>query len=71
MAVLKTELQRERELQDYAIYSDYERMASTPGAAKTAIVKALMEKYNLHAPSTVYVIRKRVEERLKNRNNEQ
>lgn len=65
MEVFKTKCQTERELQDYAVYSDYERLASIPGQSKTEIVSHLMEKYHFHAPSTIYVIRKRVEERLK------
>ncbi len=64
MEVLKTELQREREQRDLAIYSDYERMMSVPGQSATEVGKVLMNKYKIHSLGTIYVIRKRVEERL-------
>lgn len=64
MEVLKTELQREREQRDLAIYSDYERMMSVPGQSATEVGKVLMNKYKIHSLGTIYVIRKRVEKRL-------
>ena len=64
MEVLKTELQREREQRDLAIYSDYERMMSVPGQSATEVGKVLMNKYQIHSLGTIYVIRKRVEKRL-------
>lgn len=64
MEVLKTELQREREQRDLAIYSDYERMMSVPSQSATEVGKVLMNKYKIHSLGTIYVIRKRVEKRL-------
>lgn len=64
MEVLKTELQLEREQRDMAIYSDYEQMMSVPGQSATEVAKLLMKKYKIHSLGTIYVIRKRVEERL-------
>lgn len=65
MEVLKTELQREREQRDMAIYSEYEQMMSVKGQSATEVGKLLMTKYKLHSLGTIYVIRKRVEERLR------
>ena len=65
MEVLKTELQKEREQRDYAIYSDYEKMMSFKGQSATEVGKLLMAKYKIHSLGTIYVIRKRVEEKLK------
>ena len=65
MEVWKTDLQREREQRDLAIYSDYEKMMSVNGQSATEVVKLLMNKYKILSLSTIYVIRKRVEERLK------
>jgi hypothetical protein len=65
MEVLKTDLQREREQRDLAIYSDYEKMMSVKGQSATEVGKHLMAKYKIHSLGTIYVIRKRVEERLK------
>ena len=65
MEVLKTDLQREREQRDLAIYSGYEKMMSVKGQSATEVGKHLMSKYKIHSLGTIYVIRKRVEERLK------
>lgn len=65
MEVLKTDLQREREQRDLAIYTDYERMMSVEGQSATEVGKLLMQKYRIHSLGTIYVIRKRVMERLK------
>lgn len=63
---LKTPYQIEREKRDNALYADYIKMASVEGAAKTAIVQALMEKYNIHSPATIYIICNRVEAQRNN-----
>jgi hypothetical protein len=65
MEVLKTELQKEREQRDYALYSDYEKMMSIKGQSATEVCKFLMQKYSIHSLGTIYVIRKRVESKLK------
>ncbi len=63
--VFKTEVQRQRVQRDMAIYSDYEQLMSVPGQSATEVVKHLMKKYDIHAMSTIYSIRKRVEKRLR------
>ena len=65
MEVLKTDLQREREQRDLAIYTDYEKMRSVKGQSATEVAKSLMTKYKIHSLGTIYVIRKRVEKKLK------
>jgi hypothetical protein len=62
--VLKTTLQQEREQRDLAVYSDYEQMMSIPGQSATEVTKALMKKYGIYSQGTIYIIRKRVAERL-------
>lgn len=63
--VFKTELQKLRDKRDFAIYTDYERMMAVDGQSATEVCKHLMEKYGIHSAATIYVIRKRVAERLK------
>jgi hypothetical protein len=72
MEVYKTDLQRQREMRNYALYSDYQKMMSVQGQSATEVTKVLMKKYNLHSPATVYVIRNKVEQELqrKEANNE-
>ena len=60
-----TELQEARAARDRAIYDEYNALAAVPGQSKTQINKYLMEKYDLHSTGTLYTIRKRVEERIK------
>ncbi len=63
--VFKTECQTEREKRDLAIYNEYQELVSVEGQSRTLVVEHLMKKYNTHSAGTVYVIRRRVEERLK------
>lgn len=65
MEQLRTELQLERERRDNALYADYQRMTSVAGVAKTAVNNALMKKYNIHSPATIYTICNRVEAKRK------
>lgn len=65
MEVLRTELQERRRKRDMAIYSEYEQMMSVPGQSSTEVSKRLMRKYDINSLGTIYVIRKRVEKRLK------
>lgn len=60
-----TDLQDERAARDLAIYNEYNALAAVKGQSKTQITKYLMEKYNIHSTGTIYTIRKKVEERLK------
>lgn len=63
--VFKTECQAEREKRDLAIYTEYQELVSVEGQSRTLVVEHLMKKYNIHSGGTIYVIRKRVEARLK------
>lgn len=58
-------MQEQRMKRDAAIYADYTEMMSVPGTSKTEVAKKLMEKYNVNSMATIYVIRRRVEERIK------
>ncbi len=62
---IKTDCQLAREARDLALYNDYNKLTSVGGNSKVAVTELLMKKYSLHSPGTVYVIRRRVEERLK------
>ena len=62
---LKTPYQIERERRDKALYADYQKMTSVEGTAKTAVIEALMKKYNIHSPATIYIICNRVEAQRK------
>lgn len=60
----KTPLQREREARDLAIYNEYNELAANPNQSRVALNEYIMEKYGIHSTGTLYLIRKRVEERL-------
>ena len=62
---VKTALQEKREARDLAIYNEYNTLAANPEQSKEELNKYLMEKYGIHSTGTLYLIRKRVEERLK------
>lgn len=63
--LLKTDYAKEREARDLSIYKEWTAMTSVKGQSKTMVTKYLMEKYNIHSQGTIYVIRRRVEEKLK------
>lgn len=63
--IFKTECQREREKRDLAIFNEYNELMSVEGQSKTLVAEHLMKKYGVHSQGTIYVIRRRVEERLK------
>ena len=65
MQTFKTELQRQREQRDMAVYLDFEQMRSVPGNSKTEVARHLMAKYGLFSIGSIYTIHKRVAERLK------
>ncbi len=69
--VFKTPYQEEREAKDLAIYNDYNELMKVPGQSATRVTAHLMEKYGIHSASTIYEIRKRVENRLANTTNGQ
>ncbi|WP_320980005.1 hypothetical protein [Bacteroides sp.] len=63
--IFKTPFQEEREARDLAIYNEYNELMSVKGQSKTLVMEHLMKKYGVHSIGTIYVIRRRVEERLK------
>lgn len=62
--VFKTQCQTEREARDLALYNEYNELMSVKGQNKTVVMEHLMNKYGIHSIGTVYIIRRRVEERL-------
>ncbi len=62
--ISKTACQKEREKRDRAIYDEYNQLVSVEGQSKTVVTEYLMSKYKIHSAGTIYVIRRRVEERL-------
>ena len=63
--VFRTHCQTEREKRDLAVFNEYNELMSIEGQSLTGVTEHLMKKYGIHSQSTIYVIRKRVEERLK------
>jgi len=61
----KTEFQQEKEAKDKQIYDEFVSLSSEPRAAATEGTKFLMKKYGIHSPSTLWAIRKRVENRMR------
>lgn len=62
---LKTTFRAEKEAKEFRIYEDYNELIKQPGAMATAVDEHLMAKYNIFSKSTIWLIRKRVEQRLK------
>ena len=65
--VFKTLCQTEREARDLAIYNEYNSLMTVEGQSKTVVTEHLMKKYGIHSQGTIYLIRRRVEERLKSK----
>lgn len=65
--VFKTPCQTEREARDLAIYNEYNSLMTVEGQSKTVVTERLMKKYGIHSQGTIYLIRRRVEERLKSK----
>ena len=65
--VFKTQCQTEREARDLAIYNEYNSLMTVEGQSKTVVTEHLMKKYGIHSQGTIYLIRRRVEERLKSK----
>lgn len=63
--LFKTDCKAKREARDLAIFNDYNELISVDGQSRTLVTEHLMRKYSIHSPGTIYVIRKRVEEHLK------
>jgi hypothetical protein len=64
-ADLKTDFQLKKEAKELAIYNEWNELMKQPEAMATAVDKFIMEKYSVFSKSTIWFIRKRVEERLK------
>jgi len=58
---LMTPLQRERAKRRNDVYIEYCTLAANPENSRTEIIKHLMKKFNIAAPSTVYAIIKEKE----------
>ena len=65
--VFKTPCQTEREARDLAIYNEYNSLMTVEGQSKIVVTEHLMKKYGIHSQGTIYLIRRRVEERLKSK----
>lgn len=65
--VFKTPCQTGREARDLAIYNEYNSLMTVEGQSKTVVTEHLMKKYGIHSQGTIYLIRRRVEERLKSK----
>lgn len=63
--IFKTQAKEEREKRDLAIWREYNELASIRGTSKTLVNEHLMRKYGIHSAATIYMIRNRVEQRLK------
>lgn len=63
---LLTQYQKERQRKRSEIYAEYKRLTENPDNMPSAIIKYLMEKYNVGAASTIYGI---IKEHEGNENN--
>ena len=63
--VFKTPCQTEREARDLAIYNEYNELMTAKGQSKMLVIEHLMDKYGIHSIGTIYIILRRVDERLK------
>jgi hypothetical protein len=64
--VLKTPHKIRKEARELAIYNEWKELSSQDGAMLTEVTELIMRKYHIYAASTVWLIRRRVEKRLKN-----
>lgn len=55
---------REKKARDLALYNEFQKLTADPEASRTEVTRYLMEKYGLSSESSVWIIRKRVEQRL-------
>ena len=65
MKIFKPEGKKWRERRNLALYEEYTELTSVEGQGKTGVNGYLMRKYGIHSQSTIYVIIRHVEERLK------
>ncbi len=59
-----TPYRRKKLNKEMAIYNEWKRLMAEPGAMATRVREVLMEKFDVAAPSTIWLICKRVEARL-------
>lgn len=52
------------------MYKEFNKLSEEPGSSRTEITRHLMKKYGLHSESSVWYIRKKVEERLQTKGEE-
>lgn len=67
----RTELQEERDARDLAILNEYNALVADPEQSKTQVNNYLMQKYGIHGTGTLYAIRKRAEQKLNERMQEE
>ncbi len=61
---VKTAFRQKKEALDLAIYNERKELMAQPGAMATRVDALLMKKYKIYSMSTIFVICKRVENRL-------
>ncbi len=64
---LMTQFQMRRQKKRDEIYAEYIRLAANKASSRSAIIKYLMDKFNIGAASTIYGIIK--EKQAQNENN--
>lgn len=62
--VFKTDYQLEKEAKDMAIYKEWNELMQIQGQSATGVTQHLMQKYNIHSSSTIWVMRQRAEQRI-------
>lgn len=60
-----TKFSQEKWKRDLALYEEFQKLTSEPNSSRTEVTTYLMNKYGLHSAASVWNIRKRVDERLK------
>lgn len=63
---MKTEFKKEKEARELEIYREWKELTAEPGSMATAVDDFLMKKYSIFSRATIWNIRNRVENRLKN-----
>jgi len=65
-AAKKTAYQMEKEEKDRQIFEAWTEEMAKPGAMITAVDRFIMDQFGIYGPSTIWSIRKRVEKRMNN-----
>jgi len=61
----KTRKQTEKDAKDLAIYTTYQNLVEIEGQSKTIANELICKEYGIKSPATLYIIRRRVEERIR------